>query len=173
MARVSTKKDKSVFQLRREELGLSRDRASELLEWISPEQIERIESGKKNANPDEVVIMAEKYQDPSLRNYYCANECAIGQEYVPEIRIKHLSQIVLEMLATLNTVEKKQERLMEITADGKIEAKEMDDFIQIQQELEKISITIEALKLWGERKIQSGDIDIDAYKAAKTKFHIE
>ena len=173
MGRASTKDNKSVYQLKREELGYTRDSASELLECISPEQIERIESGKKTASPDEVVIMAEKYQDPSLRNYYCANECAIGSKYVPEIKVKHLSQIVLEMLSTMNTVKKKQERLIEITADGKIEEDEVDDFIQIQQELEKISITVEALKLWAERKIALGDIDIDAYEAAMEKYEID
>ena len=173
MGRNSIKENKTIYQQRREELGLSRDKASELLEWISPEQIERIESGKKTASPDEVVLMAEKYQDPSLRNYYCANECAIGTKYVPEVRVKHLSQIVLEMISTMNTVEKKQERLIEITADGKIENDEVDDFIQIQQDLEKISLTVEALKLWAERKIAVGDIDLDAYEEAKEKYGIE
>ena len=173
MGRASTKENKSVYQIRREELGLSREKASELLEWISPEQIERIESGKKTASPDEVVLMAEKYQDPSLRNYYCANECAIGTKYVPEVKIKHLTQIVLEMLSTMNTIKKKQERLIEITADGRIENDEVDDFIQIQQELEKISLTVEALKLWAERKIAVGDIDIEAYEEAKKRYGIE
>ena len=51
-------------------------------------------------HPDEVLVMAEKYKQPSLCNYYCANQCPIGQEYVPEIKVKDLSQIVLEMLAT-------------------------------------------------------------------------
>lgn len=173
MGRMSVRENKSVYQQLREELGLSRDKASELLEWISPEQIERIESGKKTASPDEVVQMAEKYQDPSLRNHYCTAECAIGSKYVPEVKIKHLSQIVLAMLSTMNTVKKKQERLIEITADGRIENDEIDDFIQIQQELEKISLTVEALKLWAERKIAVGDIDIDAYEEAKKRYRME
>ena len=76
---MSTKNKKTVYQIRREELGLSREKASELLEIIPPERIERIESGKFTAHPDEVMLMAEKYQDPQLCNYYCANECEIGQ----------------------------------------------------------------------------------------------
>ena len=169
MARTSTKKDKNIYQLRREELGLSREKASTLLETIPPERIERIESGKFSVNPDEVVLMAEKYQAPQLCNYYCANQCEIGKQYVPEIKIKDLSQIVLEMLASLNSVKKRQERLIEITADGKIEADEVGDFIKIQDELEKISITVETLQLWSEQKIASGDIDMDAYMKAKEK----
>ena len=167
MARVSTKENKTIYQLRREELGLSREKASEILETIPPERIERIESGKFPAHPDEIIVMAEKYQAPHLCNYYCAHECEIGKQYVPEIKIKDLSQIILEMLASLNTIKKRQERLIEITADGRIESDEMSDFIQIQEDLERISITVESLQLWSEQKIASGDIDLDAYKAAK------
>lgn len=169
MARASTKKDKNIYQLRREELGLSREKASELLETIPPERIERIESGKFSVYPDEVVLMAEKYQAPQLCNYFCANQCEIGKQYVPEIKIKDLSQIVLEMLASLNSVKRRQERLIEITADGKIEADEVGDFIKIQDELEKISITVETLQLWSEQKIASGDIDLNAYMEARKK----
>lgn len=113
--------------------------------------------------------MSEKYQAPQLCNYYCANECEIGKQYVPEIKIKDLTQIVLEMLASLNCVRKRQERLIEITADGCIDADEVEEFIQIQSELEKISITVETLQLWSEQKIASGEIDMDAYIAAKNK----
>ena len=167
MARVSTKENKTEYQIRREELGLSREKASELLEPITPERIERIESEKTTAYPDEVLLMSEKYNYPHLCNHYCSNECAIGKKLVPEIKIKDLSLIVLEMLASLNSMKKRQERLIEISADGRIEADEVEDFIQIQQELEKISITVEALQLWAEQKISAGEIDLEAYNSAR------
>ena len=112
MLRSSIKENKTVYQQRREELGLSREKASELLVSMPPERIERIETGKYAAHPDEVLLMSQKYQAPHLCNYYCANECAIGREYVPELKIKDLSQIVLEMLSSLNSVKKRQERLI-------------------------------------------------------------
>lgn len=161
--------NKSIYQLRREQLGLSREKASELLEVIPPERIERIETGKFTAHPDEIMVMAKKYEAPNLCNYYCANECDIGKQYVPEIKIKHLSQIVLEMLASLNSIEKRQERLIEITADGRIGEDEIEDFVQIQEDLERISITVEALQLWSERKIASGEIDLEALNEMKQK----
>ena len=167
MARASVKENKTIYQLRREELGLSREKAGELLQYITPERIERIESGKSNAHPDEVVLMAEKYQYPHLCNYFCANECEIGKQYVPEIKIKDLSQIILEMLASLNSMQRKQERLIEITSDGVIAEEEIRDFIAIQDELEKISITVETLQLWAEQKLASGDIDIELYTKIK------
>ncbi len=169
MGRVSIKENKNIYQLRREELGLSREKASELLETMPPERIGKIESEKTLPHPDEVLLMSEAYKMPNLCNYYCANECPIGKQYVPEIKIKDLSQIVLEMLASLNSMHKKQERLIEITADGKIEGDEIKDFIHIQEELEKISITVETLQLWSEQMLANDVIDIEAYNAYKNK----
>ncbi len=170
MGRASTKANKNIYQTTRESLQLTRDRASELLESISPERIEKIESEKSLPHPDEVLVMADKYKLPDLCNYYCANQCPIGQQYVPEIKIKDLSQIVLEMLASLNSMNKKQERLIEITADGKIDREELEDFIYIQEELERISITVETLQLWSERMLATGVIDEEQYNARRAKI---
>lgn len=170
MARVSTKENKNIYQLTRESLKLTRESASELLETISPERIEKIENERSLPYPDEVLAMAEKYRQPSLCNYYCANQCPIGQEYVPEIKVKDLSQIVLEMLASLNSVSKQKDRLIEITADGKISGDELEDFIFIQEELERISITVETLQLWSERMMANGVIDEEQYNAYKKRW---
>lgn len=169
MARVSTKANKNIYHLTRESLKLTREAASELLESIPPERIEKIENERSLPHPDEVLVMAEKYKQPSLCNYYCANQCPIGQEYVPEIKIKDLSQIVLEMLASLNSMNKRKDRLIEITADGTISNDELKDFIFIQEELEKISITVETLQLWSEKMLATGVIDIEQYNAYKAQ----
>ena len=78
-----------------------------------------------------------------------------------------LSQIVLQMLASLNSVSKDKDRLIEITADGEISDDELKDFIRIQDQLEKISITVEALQLWAEKMLASGSIDMDKYRQYK------
>ena len=169
MGRISTKENKNPYQLSREDLGYSRDKASEILGWISAERLEKIENEKSVAHPDEILTMSVAYKNPRLCNHYCANQCPIGQEYVPEIKIKDLSQIVLEMLASLNSVRKRQERLIEITADGEITNDEVEDFVHIQEELERISITVETLQLWSERMLATGVIDADVYNAYKSR----
>ena len=163
MGRSSTRENKTRYQLAREELGLSREKASELLETIAPERIEKIESERSLPRPDEVLIMAEKYKTPSLCNYFCARQCPIGQQYVPEIRSSELSDIVLKMLASLNAMDRKKERLIEIAADGTISKDEIDDFVHIQKELERISVTVETLQLWVEKMLANGRIDTEAY----------
>ena len=169
MARVSTKENKNIYHTTRENLGLTREAASDLLESISPERIEKIENERSMPHPDEILIMADKYKRPDLCNYYCANQCPIGQQYVPEIKVKDLSQIVLEMLASLNSMNKQKERLIEITVDGEITGDEIEDFIYIQQELERISIAVETLQLWSERMLATGMIDQQRYNAYKNR----
>ena len=169
MGRASTKENKNPYQRIREELGLTREKAGELLEVVTPERIEKIENERTVPQPEEVLLLAEGYRRPDLCNYYCANQCPIGREYVPEIKVKDLSQIVLEMLASLNSVSKQKDRLIEITADGKISGDELEDFIFIQEELERISITVETLQLWSERMIATGVIDEEQYNAYKKR----
>ena len=62
MGRLSTKENKTIFQLSREELGYSREKASELLGWISPERIEKIENEKSMPHPDEILAMSIVYK---------------------------------------------------------------------------------------------------------------
>ena len=167
MARKSTKENKNIYQRTREALGLTREEASELLGTMSPERIEKIENERSMPHPDEVLLMSDQYQQPSLCNHYCANQCPIGQQYVPEIKVKDLSQIVLETISSLNAMQRQKERLIEITVDGKISGDELADFVNIQEELEKISIAVETLQLWCERMLDTGAIDRAQYDAFK------
>ncbi len=167
MGKVSAKENKNIYHITRENLGLSREAASELLQVLPPERIERIENEKAIPHPEDVLAMSKGYKAPHLCNYYCANECPIGQQYVPEIKVKDLSQIVLEMLASLNNMKKKQEKLIEITADGYIDDTEIADFLEIQSQLEKISIAVETLQLWSEKMLAEGNMDLNKYNHLK------
>lgn len=143
------------------------DKASLMNNPIQPERLERIENGKFPITPDEVMLLAEIYGEPTLCNRYCSQECPIGKKYVPEVKVKDLAQIVLEMLSSLNSMKKSQERLIEITADGVIEDDEIKDFVFIQKELEKMSITVEALQLWVEQMLADKKINLEKYNEIK------
>lgn len=167
MAKISTKENKNPYFLKREELKLTREEASELIQALPADRIEKIENERCNPQPDEILIMAEKYNSPELCNYYCSNQCPIGKKYVPEIKIDSLSKIVLNMLVSLNNAKELQNRFMEITADEVIANEELEDFIFIQEELEKVSITVEAMQLWVEHMLSNGKIDKELYNKAK------
>ncbi len=169
MGKKSTKENKNIYQISRENMDLTRDKASELLGGISADRIEKIENEKTTAHPDEILAMAEGYKLPNLCNYYCSHECPIGEKYVPEVESKELSGIVLEMLASLNSMNRMKERLIEITADGEISDDELPDFLTIQDELEKISIAVESLQLWMESTIANGEINLDQLEKLKNR----
>lgn len=159
MGKKSVKENKNVYQLSREEKEMTRAEASEAMEFVSESRIEKIESEKSEPHPDEVLAMARAYKKPELCNYYCSQKCPIGQEYVPEVEMRELSQIILEMLASLNSLNKEKDRLIEITSDGVISDDELMDFAMIQDRLGKIALTIDSLQLWVNHTIASGAID--------------
>ena len=164
MGRKSTKENKNIYQISRENLGYTRDAASEKLGFISSDRIEKIENERSLPHPDEILAMADCYKNPALCNYFCSHECPIGKEHVPEIQSKELSQITLEMLATLNILSKEKERLIEITVDGEISEDEIPDFIKIRDQLDQMARTIDSLTLWVNNAIVSGKIDDELIK---------
>lgn len=157
MSKEITKENKNPYYLIRDEKEWTREYVcyEKLNGLISHNKLEKIENERISVHPDDVLLLAQAYDTPELCNYYCSNECPIGQKYVPEIQVKDLSKIVLEMLASLNSVEKEKNRLIEITADGEITNDELKDFIAIQEQLEKISMTVEALQLWTEKMLST------------------
>ena len=152
MGKKSIKENKNIYQLCREKCELTRQRASEEMIYISDDRIEKIESEKSLPHPDEILAMAECYKAPELCNYFCANECPIGQKTVPEVKVQDLSQIILEMIASLNAMNKEKDRLIEISADGEVSEDEEKDFGYIKEQLDKISLAVDSLQLWVDKK---------------------
>lgn len=168
---MSTKEN--IYKQLRNKYEMTRDAVcDEVIEkynnQLTPERLERIENNKFQIHPEEVLLLSKVYHEPTLCNHYCSNECPIGKQYVPEVKVADsLAQIVLEMIASLNTMKRSQERLIEITADGVIDDSELTDFVHIQNELERISITVESLQLWAEQMVAQGKINIKKYQALK------
>ena len=73
--------------------------------------------------------------------------------------MKELSQITLEMLASLNALAKEKDRLIEIAVDGRITEDEVPDFLAIQKQLEQMSLIIDSLQLWIKQAVTNGEID--------------
>ena len=66
MGRKSTRENKTIYQKLREENDLTREKAAELLEFISEDRLERIENEKSEPAPEDVIRMAEVYKAPEL-----------------------------------------------------------------------------------------------------------
>lgn len=175
MANNSNSEFKNIYRQARDNAGLTRDEAVDAFvenEFpIKYERIERIETDKFDPTPEEVYHMSLVYKMPELCNYYCTHQCGIGKKSVPEIKMKDLSQIILGMLASLNSMQRKQERLIEITEDGEISDEELKDFVYIQKELDRITMTVNTLRLWSEQQLAVGKIDKLKYNELKNSIN--
>ena len=159
MGKRSTKENKNVYQLSRESLGLTREAASEELVFLSPERIEKIESGRSAPHPDEVLAMESAYRNPELSNWFCTHECPIGMKYEQQVSLQSLAQVTVETLAALNAMEQEKNRLIEISVDGRIDALESRDFERITEKLRAMDRSIRSMQLWMEHARQTGKME--------------
>ncbi len=155
MGKKSVKENKNIYQISREDLNMTRAAASDATDGLlSENRIEKIENGSLNAHPEDIILMADIYNKPELCNYFCTKECQIGKRYVPEVQTIHdLPQIAMELLSNLNALNRDKDRLIDITADGKISADEHADFEIFRQHLSDMSLAIETLKLWADKEM--------------------
>lgn len=160
MGRKSTKENKSIYQLTREELGLTREKAGELIPGFSQEKIEKIENDRVQVRPDDVKLLAEYYKKPGLCNYYCSTECPIGIGRTPRVESKDLVQLVVEIINGVNKLSAEKSRFLEIAEDGAVDPEEeLEDFLRIRESLQKIQISAAGLQLWVEEKIAQGELE--------------
>lgn len=153
MGKSSTKENKSIYQLVREEKGYSRAQATDLMTgYIEEYRLVRLENGDVSLQPTDVLAMSKAYNKPELRNYYCTHECPIGKIDAPQVKMNsNIHELLVNMLLSLEAVNSKKMRLMEILADGEIQSDEVEDFEKIEKELEHISMAVESIQLWCER----------------------
>ena len=145
---------KTVYQLARDELKLTRVQAAMKMagDGMTVDRLTKVENGTLALHPEDVVAMSKGYNKPELRNYYCCNECPIGKIDAPEAVFQdNVHQILVNMAVSLESVNQKKNRLMEILADGEVDASEKRDFDTISEELDRISAIIESLQLWCEK----------------------
>ncbi|MBR4868780.1 MAG: hypothetical protein IKU10_06450 [Clostridia bacterium] len=164
MGQKSTKEDKSVYQLAREELELSREKATDIISgieyngrigrfnYLNYDKLVKLELGLQDFQPEDVLALSLAYNKPELRNYYCSRQCPIGEKDAPKVEdADNVHKILVGMSVSLESVNSKKVRLMEILEDGEVDSSEIKDLNKILDELEKISMTIEAIQLWCEK----------------------
>ena len=153
MGRKSTKENKSIYQITRENLGLTREKAGELIPGFSQERIEKIENDRVQIRPEDVKLLAEYYKAPGLCNYYCSQECPIGKGRTPRVETKNLVQIVVETLNGVNRLNGYKDRLLEIAEDGAISEDEY------KETLDKLQVSVSTLQLWLEEQTAAGELE--------------
>ncbi len=131
----------------------SREKAAELL-GISPSSLANYELGITKTVPvDMVVMMADLYNAPELRNMYCKLECPIGKFLSMATDVKDLDNITIRIMNSLDDDEIRgmKKSLLKIAEDGKISEDEKDDFNNILEKLEDIASEVSELKILAEK----------------------
>ena len=139
MGKQSTRENKTIYQICREEAGLTRLEASEKMTAVSDSKIEKFEYEMQEPTPYDIIQMADAYGRPDLCNYYCSHKCEIGH------------------------------RLIQIARDGKISDDEIKDFAFISNKLDEISLAIDSLNLWVDKTAGEQGLNIELLREEKKK----
>lgn len=124
----------------------SREGAADIMS-IDRGRLYRIESGIANPYPEEVHLMADLYNAPELRNYFCKNVCPLGED-IPKVEVADLDRITVRTLSAIRKLEETKELFLDITEDGVIDKSEKSDMEKVLQSLETLEQTTQNLKLW-------------------------
>lgn len=132
----------------------SREGAAEEL-GIDRSRLARIELDSTVPYPEEVLLMADMYRAPELKNYFCRETCPLGKN-VPKIECTNLDRIGIRALSSFRKISTAKELLLDITEDGVIDASEKEDLSKIIDILDEVGSIAQNLKVWVEKNFQEG-----------------
>lgn len=96
--------------------------------------------------------MADLYNAPELRNYFCTTMCPLGRD-LPTVAVQDLDRITIRVLNTFRKVSETKELLLDITEDGVISPEERGDMQKILETLEEMEQVTQSLKLWVKKNL--------------------
>jgi len=140
----------------------SRESAAELI-GVSPSSLADYELGNTKVVPvDKVVLMADLYNCPELKNSYCKNECPIGKGMPIATTVRGIEGIALRVLKEFDVsrLEEMRKQIIDITADGKITPDEEVVLVELLENLDRIGMAISEFRLAG-TKILKGTVKDD------------
>lgn len=134
----------------------SREGAAELL-GVSVSSLADYELGNTKVVPvDKVVLMADLYNSPEIKNYYCTNECPIGEHTVHKLELAELDRLTIKVLSAFRGIDEVKDKLIDIAADGVITEHEKPEFEDVLRALDEITIYSQELRLWAEKNLKQG-----------------
>lgn len=133
----------------------SRERTSEIL-GVSASSLADYELGNIKVVPvDKVVLMADLYNCPELKNQYCKHDCPIGKDRCIATELHGLEGATLRLIKQFDdeNVEDIKDTLIAIAEDGKISQDEMGQLREVMSQLDRIASVISELRLIGEKAL--------------------
>lgn len=131
----------------------SREGASDLL-GISVSTLADYELGVTKIVPvDKVVLMADLYNCPELKNQYCKKECPIGRSRSIAVLAGNIESVALKLLNAcdedkLNFLKK---AIIKIASDGEVKKEELPELSEIIKIINLVQLVLSELQLINEK----------------------
>lgn len=128
---------------------LTRSGAIEELPGVSEDCLKKWELGINKPPNLAVMLMADAYNEPELRSWYCANECPLGKSCreIPEMPPE---RVVLRVQNAISLIDKPVRDLSRILEDGIIDEEEQkelplirEDMLELKRRLDELLVVIE------------------------------
>ena len=152
MPKMATKAADNVFYKARiaaaswnDRLG-SREGASEVTR-IDRTRLANIELGTINPHPEEVLMLSDTYNAPELQNHFCSHLCPLGIGTISPIELEELERVTLQLISAMKSLPEVKDGIIDIAADGVIDAKEKPRMEQYLEVLDEITNKAQTLKL--------------------------
>lgn len=129
----------------------SREGAAEMLGY-SPSSLAGWELGTDRPSPEAVMLMADLYNAPELKNHYCRSECPLGGD-TPELNVCELDRITVKAMSSLRKISAVKDSLLDITEDGTITEDEKPVLAEILKNLDEVSSVAQSLKVWVQKNL--------------------
>ena len=165
MGRGATKAQGNVWYEARLEAAKGNERlqsrfgAAEVM-GISEDAVKSAELGLYKSMPVEnAVLMADAYGAPELLNYYCLNECPIGQSRPISADVLSIDRVTVKLFKSLRVdqLEELKDKLLDIAEDGVVSEDEHPAMKEILDYLDSLSRTVSELRIIGEKALSFRD----------------
>lgn len=130
----------------------SREGAAEQLGYSSS-TLAGWELGTDRPSPEAVLMMADLYKAPEIKNFYCRNECPLGCD-APELELEDLDRISVRALASFRKILAAKETLLDIVEDGVVDNDEKPELAKVMATLDEIATIAQSLKIWAEKNLE-------------------
>lgn len=130
----------------------SREGAADIMS-IDRGRLYRIESGIANPYPEEIHLMADLYNAPELRNYYCTEMCPLGCE-MAKVSVENLDRITVRVVSAFRRLDMAKELLLDITEDGIVSEDERQDMQEVLESLKGLEGIAQSLKIWVKKNLE-------------------
>lgn len=121
----------------RQRTGWTQEKAAERL-GISVRSLAHYEAGRIPSD-ERVARLAKVYKAPYLAYAYMAQETETGREYLPHLmQTAGIASGIMSIRVAMKKVDRKYDRLEEITADNTVSSDEQKEFDECWKDIEEV-----------------------------------